>query len=217
VLHVFVDYDGTMTDKDTFDALVMHFAGAEALQRLSEDLEAGAITLRDSLSASASLLRCTIEEADTFVAAETRVDPSFAQFADRCTRENVPLTILSAGLRPLIERALARHGLSSLDLLANGVHPSPHGWTMEFLDDSAYGHDKAAAVHAAHSNGERVVFIGDGISDYAAALEADEIFAKRGRPLEDYLRERGIAFTPFASFAEIERALFGELGTRPQR
>lgn len=208
-MRVFVDYDGTITDLDTFDALVAEFAGAQAWERFEADLAAGAMTLRQALAAQAKLLRCTFEEADAFVARATRIDPSFPAFAGRCEREGVPLTILSSGLGPLIERALERNGLSHVHLLANGAVAHGEGWRMEFRDGSDNGHDKAAVVRSARAAGGPVVFVGDGHSDFTAAVQADRVFAKTGRPLERFLRERDVPFTPFASFAEIERALFG--------
>ncbi len=50
--------------------------------------------------------------------------------------------------------------------------------------------------------------VGDGPSDYDAALIADRRFAKSGRSLETFLSRRRIAYTAFASFGEIEAALF---------
>lgn len=208
-MRVFVDYDGTMTDHDTFDALVNEFAGAPAWRELSAQLRSQTLTLRQALEAQASLLRCTFEEADAYVARATAIDPHFAPFAERCAREGVPLTILSSGLGPLIERALARNGLAHVPLVANSAIADSKGWRMQFVDESENGHDKAAAVRAAHEAGEYVVFIGDGISDFTAALEANRVFAKAGRSLERYLRKLAREFTTFESFAEIETALFG--------
>lgn len=208
-MRVFVDYDGTMTDHDTFDALVNAFAGAPAWRELSAQLQAETMTLRQALQAQASLLRCTFEEADAFIARETAIDPHFAPFAERCAREGVPLTILSSGLGPLIERALARNGLEHVPLIANTAIAHPGGWRMQFVDESENGHDKAVAVRAARAAGEYVVFIGDGISDFTASMVADRVFAKAGRSLERYLRKLGREFSVFASFAEIETALFG--------
>jgi 2-hydroxy-3-keto-5-methylthiopentenyl-1-phosphate phosphatase len=81
---------------------------------------------------------------------------------------------------------------------------------MAFIDPHAEnGTDKAARVRAARERGASTVFVGDGISDYAAALVADRVFAKKNRALERYGSERGLPWTSFASFDVIDRALFG--------
>jgi 2-hydroxy-3-keto-5-methylthiopentenyl-1-phosphate phosphatase len=56
--------------------------------------------------------------------------------------------------------------------------------------------------------GAHTVYIGDGISDFAAAVVADERFAKAGRALEAYCRERAISCISFTSFDEIRARLF---------
>jgi HAD superfamily phosphoserine phosphatase-like hydrolase len=208
-VRVFVDYDGTITDRDTFDLLVDVFAGRDAWTHLDRQLKAGALTLRQALAAQAALLRCTFEEADEAVAAMTSFDPTFAGFVQRCEREGATIAILSCGLGPLIERALERNGLAHVPLLANGAQAHSEGWRMEFVDSSHAGHDKAASVRAARDRGELVAYVGDGISDFEAALIADRRFARRGHSLEVHLSERGVPFVAFDSFADVERALFG--------
>ena len=72
------------------------------------------------------------------------------------------------------------------------------------------GFDGASMGEIARAAGHTTVYIGDGISDFDAAHEADRCFAKAGRALEAYCRTRGIACTSFESFAQIEAALFAE-------
>lgn len=197
-----------MTDVDTFDVLVQRFAGPDDWARLEEHLQGGAMSLRDVLAAQALFVRGSLDEADLVLAQSTRIDPSFKPFVERCKREGVKLTVVSSGIAPLIERALARNGLRGVAVLANEVSPEADGWVMHFRDDSENGHDKAAAVRAAAAEGNTVAYAGDGYSDYDGALEAQIRFAKRGRSLERFLRARGVPFTPFTSFAEVEEALF---------
>lgn len=52
-----------------------------------------------------------------------------------------------------------------------------------------------------------IVFIGDGVSDLAAAREADVLFARRGLRLEQYCQEHKIPFIPFNTFSDIKREI----------
>lgn len=187
--------------------LVQHYAGPDEWARYEEHLQAGSMSLRETLAAQARFVRGSIEEADDLLAATTRVDPAFAHFAGRCRQEGVKLTVVSSGIAPLIERALRRNGLREIPVFANDVSTAAAGWEMIFRDDSLNGHDKALAVREAARSG-KVAYAGDGYSDYEAARAADVRFAKRGRSLERYLRDCGVAFTPFSTFAEVESALF---------
>lgn len=205
---VFSDYDATITDIDTFDLLSRVCADHDRWAQLESALNDGTMTLREVLSAHAALIRMSVDEADTFLHNQTTFDPTFAGFVRHCEREGVPITVLSSGVQPLIERAFARHGLEHVTIYANAIDPSPDGWRLLFRDDSDNGHDKARVVRDAREAGAYTVFCGDGHSDFAAALEADMRFAKKDRALEAFLRERGLAFTAFTSFAEVESALF---------
>jgi 2-hydroxy-3-keto-5-methylthiopentenyl-1-phosphate phosphatase len=197
-LAIFVDFDGTITDVDTFDALVRSQAGDGEWEALETELHGGRITLREALRREAAFVRLTRPAALAFLEANARVDPAFRPFVARARALGAHIVVVSSGIRTIIHDALARAGVE-IDVLANDVDFAEQGWTIDFIDDSANGHDKAAHVHAARTAGMRTVFIGDGISDYEAALVADLRFAKSGRRLETYCRTRGVACTSFTS------------------
>jgi len=204
---VFVDYDGTITDIDTFDALVRYAAGDEVWNALDEGLVAGRVRLRDALAHQASVIRLSKIEALAYLEEHANVDPAFAPFVGRARSHGADVQVVSSGVASIIRPALERAGVD-VPVFANDVDFATSGWTMSFIDPSDNGHDKAARVRAARAAGTYAVYVGDGISDYEAASVADRVFAKRGRSLERYCTERDIAFTAFNSFDEIERALF---------
>jgi HAD superfamily phosphoserine phosphatase-like hydrolase len=205
---VFVDFDGTITDIDTFDALVRAAAGDEAWDAIDEPLLAGRITLREALVRQAALVRLSRSEALAFLESHARVDPTFGTFVDAVRAHGGAIRVVSSGIATVIHDALARAGVD-VDVLANDADFAPGGWTLTFVDASDNGHDKAAHVRAAKAAGRETIFVGDGISDFAAAAVADRRFAKAGRALEAYCRERAIPCSSFTSFAEVRAALFG--------
>ena len=177
-------------------------------RQLDEELEHGRLSLREVLTRQAGFMRISLDEADAILAERVGFDTSFAGFVAACEARGVTVAVLSSGVTALIGRAMGRHGLERVQLLASDVVVEPQGWVFRHRDDSANGHDKAATVQKAKDAGKRVVFIGDGVSDYAAALAADVRFAKRGRALERYLGERRIPFTAFDTFTQVRAALF---------
>jgi 2-hydroxy-3-keto-5-methylthiopentenyl-1-phosphate phosphatase len=206
-LAIFVDYDGTITDIDTFDAILRSVAGEEVWQRFEDELAAGRMALRDVLAQQAAMVRMSRDETLAFLEGRARVDPAFAPFVQTARARGAQVAVVSSGLRQIIGPALERAGVD-VPIFANDVSFDAGGWTMTFIDDSANGHDKAARVREARVRGAHTVYVGDGPSDFEAALEADRRFAKTNRALERYCRERGVACTSFASFDQIERALF---------
>jgi HAD superfamily phosphoserine phosphatase-like hydrolase len=152
-------------------------------------------------------VRLSRPETLAFLESHARIDPTFAPFVHTARARGASVAVVSAGIRAVIGPALERAGVD-VPVFANDVDFDPGGWAMRFVDDSPLGHDKAARVAAARSAGSRTVYAGDGISDFEAAHAADAVFAKRGRALERYCRERGVPFTPFSSFDEIAVVLF---------
>jgi 2,3-diketo-5-methylthio-1-phosphopentane phosphatase len=200
---VFVDYDGTITDLDTFDVLVRHFAGDAAWQAIEESLQRGDVTLREALQTEASLVHAGFDEACEVLERSVAFDPAFGDFVADCERRDIAVTIVSSGVEPVIRRALERHGLGEVAVVANGLEANPSGWRIRFRDELANGTDKAGLVRAAREQGHFTTYIGDGLSDYDAALTADRVYAKRGRRLERFLMRRGIPFVAFGSFEEL--------------
>ncbi len=180
------------------------YAGARFWEELEIQLAAGAMTLREVLAAQAAHVRVPLDEADALLASRTRFDPSFASFVRLCEARGYELVVVSSGVQPLIDRAFERNGLAHVAVLANGIDASERGWQFRFRDDSDNGHDKAAAVRAARAAGKYTVYIGDGPSDFEAAIAADERFAKARRGLERHLSEQAIPFISFTRFSEIE-------------
>jgi len=204
---VFVDFDGTITNIDTFDALVREAVGDDVWDAVDAQLAAGHMTLRDGLARQASYIRKSKNEALAFLEATAVVDPAFAPFVSTARAQGAEVRVVSSGVRSIIEVALARAGVS-VPVFANDVDFAPDGWTIDFVDDSANGHDKAAHVRAARDAGEHTIYIGDGISDFSASHEADRCFAKINSSLERYCRSHDIACISFESFAEVQAALF---------
>jgi len=52
-----------------------------------------------------------------------------------------------------------------------------------------------------------IIFIGDGISDLAAASHADVLFARRGLRLEEHCIEHKIPYIPYDTFSDIKREI----------
>jgi 2,3-diketo-5-methylthio-1-phosphopentane phosphatase len=207
MLEVFVDFDGTITDVDTFDALVRAVAGDAAWDAIDRPLLAGRISLREALAQQAAALRLSRAETLAFMVTHAKVDPAFGPFVDAVRAHGGAIRVVSSGIATVIHDALKRSNVD-VEVVANDVDFAPSGWTMTFVDPSANGHDKAVHVRAAQARGAHTVYIGDGISDFAAAIVADERFAKAGRALEAYCRERAIPCASFTSFDEIRARLF---------
>jgi 2,3-diketo-5-methylthio-1-phosphopentane phosphatase len=211
-LHVFSDFDGTITVPDTLEFLVARFGGGmDRYRELGTLLRSGAITLREGVAREVGSVTVPFEEAAAALRTGVRIDPGFPGFARWCAEHRIPLTILSAGFTEIIELLLPPEVRAGVEVRANRLVPG--SWRCVFRDESPYGHDKAAAVEAARRAGHRTVFVGDGFSDREPARAADLVLARRGRSLIDWCREQRIACGEFETFADVQRRLAAHVQT----
>ena len=204
-LAVFSDFDGTIAHPDTLNFLAEHFAGAEFRHEVGRRIVSGQMSLRDAIQKEVNVIQGTLEEVLAFLSQHVEVDPTFPDFASWCCRQRIPLTVLSGGMRQVIESLLRPWELPNVRVLANEVKIDNKRWRLEFLDGTEWGHDKGAALREAKKAGQLTVFLGDGLSDRGAAAEADLVFAKAG--LARFCQAEGIPFREFGNFSEVQDAL----------
>ena len=195
-----LDWDGTVTERDTLDLVLQEFGEAEIYERVEAGLEDGTMTLNEVIAAEFATVTVPLDEAVAFLVAHARVRPGFAEVA----RVHRPL-VVSSGFRELIEPVLERERvLDAVELRANRVEARPEGWRVRFRVSDPSEVCGEPCKRADPPAGE-IVYAGDSHSDYCAALAADRVFAIGG--LARWLRRRGVAFTPLTDF----RALASEL------
>jgi 2-hydroxy-3-keto-5-methylthiopentenyl-1-phosphate phosphatase len=188
-----LDWDGTVTERDTLDIVLERFADAEVYERLEAELDAGRLTLNEVIAAEFAMVTAPLDEVLDHVLERTRVRPGFAELA----RARRPL-VVSSGFHELIEPVLEREGvLDAVELRANRVEARPDGWVVHFRVA-----DECEVCGEPCKRGDlpvgEVVYAGDGHSDYCAALAADRVYATGS--LARYLDERGVDFEPLTDF-----------------
>ncbi len=201
-VHIFTDFDGTITDMDSLVFLTRELGGGPAtLDSIGQQLRANTMTLRAGITAEMATIRASFRAAEEMLRARITVDPHFKPFVQWCRANRIPLTVLSAGFHEVIDLFIPAAEFPALEILASRIQPLETGWQCLFRDASDYGHDKTAAIQQARRDGLHTIFIGDGLSDRASAEVADEVFAKRY--LAEYCRARNIACQEFQTFADV--------------
>ena len=201
---VFCDFDGTVTSVDTFDAVA-----ARAAPELWADLKAQLfnfeITLLQGMQALADALTPHDLQAMVDHMGEYAPRPCFLPFLAELERAGVPFVLVSGGLVPLVEEVLGAHRHRLDQLIAAEVLPHPDGG-LRFESPFANGQELVAKAEVVKRYGRGCsVVIGDSITDLGMAKVADLVFARE--PLSGWLEQRGIAFHPWDSFADVEAVL----------
>ena len=197
---VLVDFDGTITQQDVGALLFNTYSKNESQKIVSLWLK-GEIGSRECLERECQLIQITPSELRNFALAQ-KIDVHFPAFVDLCKREKLELVIVSDGLDFYIKLILEKYGLDEIPFYSNLLEFDNGDLDLEFpyFDRGCgnCGNCKKYHLKNLKCKADRVVYIGDGLSDRCAVKEAEIVFAK------DHLREfcikeniRHISYTDF--------------------
>jgi 2-hydroxy-3-keto-5-methylthiopentenyl-1-phosphate phosphatase len=188
-----LDWDGTVTERDTLDLLLREFGDQEIYDRVEGEL-GRTMTLNEVIAAEFETVTAPLEEVVEWLLANARIRPGFAELA----RAHRPL-IVSSGFHETIEPLLEREGvLDAVELRANRLDASPEGWRVLFRADHECGTCGEPCKRADLPQDGEVVLAGDGYSDRCAALAADRVFARDG--LAEWLASKNVPSEPLTDF-----------------
>jgi 2-hydroxy-3-keto-5-methylthiopentenyl-1-phosphate phosphatase len=188
-LRLVLDWDGTVTARDTLDLLLREFG---------RELPEQSASFRDVMEREMASLTLPIEDAVGWLLTHVRVRPGFHELA----REHRPL-IVSSSFEETIRPILDREGVE-LEVVANHVDAQPEGWRVLWRDDSVCPECGDVCKRSALPE-PPFAYAGDGWSDHCAALAAERIFARDG--LADHLDERGVRYERFVDLHDVAAAL----------
>jgi 2-hydroxy-3-keto-5-methylthiopentenyl-1-phosphate phosphatase len=197
-LRLVLDWDGTVTVRDTLLMVVCEFGDPSLEERLDAALAAGEMTHRQVMEAEFETVRAPLADVVDFVVAHAEIRPGFAQLVER----HAPL-ILSSSFHETIEPVLAREGVRA-EVRANHVDPRPDGWRIRWSADTDCTVCGEPCKRGSLPAGP-VAYAGDGYSDRCAALAADRVFARGS--LATYLDARGVPYERFETFDDVAAAL----------
>lgn len=213
------DFDGTISRLDVIDTLLERF-GRPGWVELESAWENGEIGSRDCMQGQVALLDMSAEELHAHLDA-LEIDPAFPAFVAAAEARGLPLQVVSDGLDYAIRHILRRHGLGHLPVIANRLTQSgARSWRLDSPHATAdcaraSGTCKCAQLADVRGAQGRVLFVGDGKSDFCVSGRADLVLAK-GRLIE-HCRRNGYPFAAFAGFHETLGWLDELLAERQER
>jgi len=211
---VFTDFDGTITLKDSNDYLTDNVGyGKEKRREGNIKILNNEVKFRVAFKEMLDSVDLPFDECKELLRKNIKLDPGFKEFYAWCLKEGIPVIVLSSGMEPIIRALLTDlvgPTADQIKIVSNQVKHLPDGkWTIDYHDDSDFGHDKALAIKPSANlpADERPIlfYCGDGVSDLSAARETDLLFAKIGYDLITYCEREGVPFTTFTNFQDIYR------------
>jgi 2-hydroxy-3-keto-5-methylthiopentenyl-1-phosphate phosphatase len=201
---VFLDFDGTITTVDADVYLLDRLAPPE-WRAIDEEFQRGEIGSRVCLLDSWDLLTANEDEMRA-VYREVPIDPDARPLLDALRGAGADVMVVSDGFGFYAREVCAALGVP---VLTNDVD-----WTsgrLEFPHEdrccacSSCGVCKQAPIKDAKYAGRTTVLVGDGTSDYKAALLADIVFAKS--TLAAWCARSGVDFVPYSTLRDVLDAL----------
>ncbi|BGO93971.1 hypothetical protein NBRC10512_005222 [Rhodotorula toruloides] len=187
---LFSDFDGTITLRDSNDCATDELGfGVERRRELNVEILNGQKTFRDAF---AEMLESVwknghqFEDVKQYLVKHISLDPGFKSCFQWCEGHDVPVIIVSSGMKPIIEAVLTNlvgeKDAANIDIISNDVEVAADGaWKIKYRHpESGFGHDKSKATAPYRDLPHRptILFCGDGVSDLSAAKAADLLFVK---------------------------------------
>lgn len=196
---VFCDFDGTITEQDTLERVFNKFA-PETWQPSREDLSSGKITVREAVTKTINSIGSSHYDDILDYTLTFSIRPGFEALLDFLESQNIPMVVLSGGIRGMVETRLGKLINRMLSVFAADVDTS-----RQYLRTNSAYEGKTELVDKVRVmkffNAKQKVAIGDGITDFNMARAADLVFA-RGR-LAGFMNENNLPCESWSDFFDI--------------
>jgi 2-hydroxy-3-keto-5-methylthiopentenyl-1-phosphate phosphatase len=199
------DFDGTVTEEDTSFFLLDAFAQGD-WRRLLRDYKEHKISVGEFNTKAFAMVRADKPTLLGALKGKIKVRAGFHELVNYCLKKGFRLVIVSNGLDFYIEAILKDLGLKNIEMHAAQASFRPEGMKVQYvgpdgkrLEDGV----KEAYTKSFLKLGYRVIYVGNGDSDFAPARYAHHVFATG--ELLAYCRENNLNYKPFDNFIDVVR------------
>ena len=199
------DFDGTITEKDTLFGFFENFADKEWLNVEKEWLE-GKISSKECLIKEFELVCNLDKKLINEYLKDVKVDKTFLDFYKKLRDKDIDFFVVSDGVDFFINKILKNSGLNNIEIISNHGEFIDRKFVLSFPNDcekckNNAGTCKCKIIEQKRKFYEKIIYLGDGASDFCVADKVDILFAKT--KLLDYCKNKGINATEFEKFADI--------------
>lgn len=205
-LIVVSDFDGTITERDGLYAFIKEYA-KEGWEKIEEDWTKGKISSKECLIEEFKLVPDLSEELISGFVKKLNIDEHVKDFCEHLSKKGIDFCIVSDGIDYFINKILKQHGLENVKVISNHGEFRGEFFEITFPNDfegckNNAGTCKCKILSDLKQEYKKVVYIGDGVSDFCAADKADVLYAKS--KLLKFCTEKGIECIPYNTFEDID-------------
>jgi len=204
---IFCDFDGTITETDNIVSLMTHFV-PEQSEKIAKAMMAQTISFKDGITAMFELLSTSQKDDIIQYLMETAViREGFSEFVRYAQEHDIPFYIVSGGvdffIQPLLERFGPFSGIYCNNADFSGeqitvVYPHSCDEHCAKFSTQSCGCCKPTVMREMAQSDQFKIVIGDSISDFEAAKQADLVLARE--QLIDRCNDLHIPYKPFNTF-----------------
>ena len=199
-----VDFDKTISFNDSTD-VIMRKHNPEFLKKVRERYRNKQVGIMGFMKSCLESLELSEEEYVKSLE-DVRIDRTFKKFLE----SGLDFRIVSAGTRTNVTGSLLKEDIFVDEdlIISNELKFKDGKIKMEFpyVDEERYfGLDKRSLVLDYKNNGKKVIFVGDGPSDYEAVKVGDCVFARTSSRLVEHCNENNIELREFTDCEDLIR------------
>jgi 2-hydroxy-3-keto-5-methylthiopentenyl-1-phosphate phosphatase len=201
------DFDGTVTEEDTSFFLLDAFAQGDWRRWLRQYRE-HKISVGEFNTKAFAMVKADKPTLLGALKGKVKVRVGFQELVNYCRKKGFRLVIVSNGLDFYVKAVLKDLELKNIEVHAAQASFHPEGMKVHYagpdgqrLDDGV----KEAYTQSFLKLGYKVIYIGNGDSDFAPAKYAHHVFATGD--LLVYCKENNLKYKPFENFVDVVREL----------
>ena len=203
------DFDGTITTEDSLYGFFEEYATdkwTEIEQLWVENKISSKECLLRELELVPNLSEALIDEFTSRI----ELDSRFKEFIENIKSCGLDFVVVSDGIDYFINKILENHGVKNIKIISNHAKFKNGKFELTFPNDykgckNDAGTCKCKVVSDLRKTYDRIIYIGDGVSDYCVSGRADILYAKKS--LLNHCMEHGIKNLPFENFGDILKSL----------
>lgn len=204
------DFDGTITVEDGLYSFFVQYASSKwrEIEYLWTNHKIGS---KECLYREFACVPNLNEKLICDYTKSVKIDSSFNEFFNVIQKKGIDFFIVSDGADYFIKKILSNNGINNINIISNHLEFENDKFILSFPNDFSNcatdaGTCKCKVISKMKEKYDKVIYIGDGISDFCAAKKADILFAKK--KLINYCKEQNINYIEFQSFKDIENSIF---------
>lgn len=204
------DFDGTIGRFSPVESFNKFISGID-LSHIFDDFSKGKIGTKEAYKLLIKSIDLNIDTLNQLIDDNMYIDDSFLEYYLFLENNGIDFAVISDGYKYYIERLFEKNGMTGINIFANEIVVNDNG----MVDDVFFPHADEACVNFATCKTkiideladkyESIFYVGDGFTDYDAAVKVDFLFARS--KLKKYAAKHNISFFGFDKFSEIKKFL----------